>query len=384
MFFRISVTNQTGQLEALTYGCRSYIVQKDSLVATFVREILKDHGLGAESRYMDDKTLAIQIGTSQDPNGKCIAWDCDKLKDLKLTDLPFSDVEGVPNRVTIMTNDWKMKDPWTFIKIQDVNAEDDTGNADDERGDETQWSLRGMTRTQWKSGIEPAAPLSVDNEASCRMAELSERIRSHRVDTTRAGMHVKGHVTIETAAEFWGCQISLLRGDVKYAYDMWKTDCEIMRTYLATRTLLMQGFVGFHRAHGKECNTIVKGLARYRPDVIILLASDGVNGKTLRGSAFVRYHSEVDARDALNYFHGRRFGEHYLHVTLSNCETQARVWQMQSDSILLQFEDIIDMSQCTNVDMSLWGEVNLTKELFGKDWSSESHFGKSSGSRSSA
>jgi hypothetical protein len=74
------VTNQTGQLEALTYGCRSYIVQKDSLVATFVREILKDHGLGAESRYMDDKTLAIQIGTSQDPNGKCIAWDCDKLK----------------------------------------------------------------------------------------------------------------------------------------------------------------------------------------------------------------------------------------------------------------------------------------------------------------
>jgi hypothetical protein len=272
-----------------------------------------------------------------------------------------------------------------YLETQDVNTEDDISIDADEREDETEWSSRGMTRAQWKSGTEPAAPLSVDNEASCRMAELSERIRCHRVDTTRAGMHVKGHVTIETAAEFWGSQICLLRGDVKYAYDMWKTDCETMRIYLATRTLLIQGFVGFHRVHGKECNTIVKGLARYRPDVIVLLARyRPESGKTLRGSALVRYHSEVDARDALNYFHGRRFDKHYLHVTLSNCETQAKVWQWQSDSIMLQFEDIIDMSQCTNVDMSLWGEVNLTQELFGKDWGNESHFGRSSGSRSSA
>jgi hypothetical protein len=216
-----------------------------------------------------------------------------------------------------------------------------------------------------------ARVLAEENEAEYALAEMPEEVRAHRVDTTKAGMTIREHVTIETSSLFWGNQIRFLRGDVKYAYDMWKNDSERLHTYLATRTLLFQGFVGFYELYGKEFNTIVKGLARHRPDVIVLLVSNNAHGKTLRGSAFVRYRSEIDARHAMTHFNGRKFGSRNLDVKLSTRETQARVGDekgkmaggkaVQNDNITLQREDIVDMAERDNVDMAMWGEVDLSR-----------------------
>jgi hypothetical protein len=217
-----------------------------------------------------------------------------------------------------------------------------------------------------------AKTLAEENEAEYAMQELPEEVRAHRCDTGKAGMTIREHVTIETSSLFWGNQVRFLKRDVKYAYDMWKIDSEKVHQYLATRTLLFQGFVGFYELYGIEMRTIVKGLARHRPDVIVLLVSNNSHGITLRGSAFVRYRSEIDARHAMSYFHARKFGPRaHLDVKLSTRETLARVGDekgkmaggkaVSNENITLQREDIVDMADRADVDMSMWGEVDATK-----------------------
>jgi hypothetical protein len=140
--FLIQVTNQTGQPEAVTYGCKKYRVRKETLIERFVKEIVKDHGFEAESGYMRDKMLTVRVGIGDALDETFVAWDGDRLKDRKLEDLPFSDSEAVPNRVAIMKNNWKMEDPGEEVREIDMKDEE-------EEEVETEWALRGMTRAQW-------------------------------------------------------------------------------------------------------------------------------------------------------------------------------------------------------------------------------------------
>jgi hypothetical protein len=208
-------------------------------------------------------------------------------------------------------------------------------------------------------------------EEDYRWAELPEDVRAHRVNTTQAGITFRGNVTDAISAVFWGKPPRYLTGTLKLAYEAWKRDCQSKGQLLATRTCLFQGFVGFYLIHGDEFKAIVKGLARFMPDVIVLLTSTNQRGHTLRGSVFVRYRSEVNARAALSYFHGRQFVNQHLRVTLCNRETQLRVGDekgkmaggkaVSNENITLGREDIIEMEQYDAPMDECWGEINVAR-----------------------
>ena len=121
------------------------------------------------------------------------------------------------------------------------------------------------------------------------MQQMPEEVRLQNVNTRDAGIRFMGEISVERAAVFWGSHIRCLKGNVKLAYEAWKRDCERIGMYLATRTGLFQGFVGFYGIHGPESAAIVKGLARHRPDVIVMLTSHNNKGHTLPGSVFGRH-----------------------------------------------------------------------------------------------
>ena len=197
------------------------------------------------------------------------------------------------------------------------------------------------------------------------LSEMPEEVRDHKANTAQAGTTFVGNVTLEKAAVFWGKEIRFLKADVRVAYEAWLKDCERLHMYLATRTCLFQGFVGFYDPDGPEMHAIVKGLARHRPDVIVLLTSNNFRGRTLRGGAFVRYRSETDARHAITYFHGRRFMHNYISVTLSQRETQSQVGDdkgkvggkaVSNDNILLQRNDIM-ATEANDPGLDCWGNI---------------------------
>jgi hypothetical protein len=203
------------------------------------------------------------------------------------------------------------------------------------------------------------------------LSHLPEEVRAHNCETRQAGMSFRGPVTDYLSKQFWGNEVRFLKGDVKFAYECWKRDCERQLKYLATRTCVFQGFHGFYAIMGTEFKCIVKGLARHRPEVVVLLTSRNERGNTLRGTVFVRYSTEINARNALIHFHGRRFGIHHLNVILSTRETTATPGNekgkmpggkaVSNDNIVLVRDDIVEMAEY-NVPMSdWWGDIDLAR-----------------------
>ena len=101
------------------------------------------------------------------------------------------------------------------------------------------------------------------------------------------------------------------------------------------------------------------------------MTSNNVRGNALRGSVFVRYRSEIDARNALTYFNGRRFGSHHLAVTLSTREAQAIVGDVKgkmpggkavsNDNIVLVRNDIVEMAEYDVALPDWWGDIDLAR-----------------------
>jgi hypothetical protein len=202
-----------------------------------------------------------------------------------------------------------------------------------------------------------------------RLSHLPDEVRAHNCDTRQAGMSFRGPVTDYLSKQFWGNEVRFLRGDVKFAYERWKIDCERQMKYLATRTCVFQGFHGFYEIMGTEFRAIVKGIARHRPEVMVLLTSRNERGVTLRGTVFVRYATEIDARNALIHFHGRRFGIHHLNVILSTRETTATPGNekgkmpggkaVSNENIILVRNEIAEMADHDVVLADWWGDVDL-------------------------
>ena len=123
----------------------------------------------------------------------------------------------------------------------------------------------------------------------------------------------------------------------------------------------------------KYMATSSKPLSKDLPDSceIVLLTSNNQKGHTLRGSVFVRYRSEVNARAALSYFHGRQFKNQHLRVTLCNRETQLRVGDekgkmaggkaVSNENITLGREEIIQMEQYNAPMDECWGEIKVAR-----------------------
>jgi hypothetical protein len=204
-----------------------------------------------------------------------------------------------------------------------------------------------------------------------RLSELPEEVRAHNCETRQAGTSFHGQVSEFLSKTFWGNEVRFLKGDVKFAYESWKRDCERQMKYLATRTCVFQGFHGFYEIMGTEFHAIVKGIARHRPEVMVLLTSRNERGHTLRGTVFVRYATEIDARNALIHFHGRRFGIHHLNVILSTRETTATPGNekgkmpggkaVSNENIILVRADIVAMADHDVSLLGWWGDVDLAR-----------------------